>query len=279
MQHINGAAVSANPLGDCKFSDQGGSQNKRDVGYEAEDVHPKLVYLAMNFSVFTVSNDKLCSERISGSVEGCDYHGRLDAVTAAKFQKQAGLHGIDVQPQDRLVVGGGVAPALISYNVTCFGWSVEENHQSVCTELQQPWEEEQLLAAAIALSPAKLAAKSGSYVAAALSAGGAEQLVAAATTLSRAELVDKPHHYLLAMARASEQCDGADGVTDGIYKGFAGSPKHVLADYIVETRQIRQGELLAKQQGRAPGELLAEQQGEILLLLAKQQGEMQSTLH
>jgi hypothetical protein len=53
----------------------------------------------------------------------------------------------------------------------------------------------------------------------------------------------------------------------------------MLADYIVETRQIRQGELLAKQQGRRLGELLAEQQGEILLLLAKQQGEMQSTLH
>jgi hypothetical protein len=55
---------------------------------------------------------------------------------------------------------------------------------------------EQLLAAAIALSPAKLAAKSGSYVAAALSTGGAEQLVAAATTLSRAELVDKSYMYL-----------------------------------------------------------------------------------
>ena len=91
--------------------------------------------------------------------------------------------------------------------------------------------------------------------------------MAAATTLSRAELVDKPHHYLLAMARASEQCDGADGVTDGIYKGFAGSTKHVLADYIVKTRQIRQGELLANQQGEL-GALLAKQQGEIQLLLA-----------
>jgi hypothetical protein len=61
----------------------------------------------------------------------------------------------------------------------------------------------------------------------------------------------------------------------GIYKNFAGSTKQVLAGYyIVKTRQIRQGELLAKQQGL--GELLAEQQGEILLLLAKQQGEMQS---
>jgi hypothetical protein len=123
---------------------------------------------------------------------------------------------------------------------------------------------EQLLAAAITLSPAKLAAKSGSYVAAALSAGGAEQLVAAATTLSRAELVDKPYMYLHAMARASERCAGADGVTDGIYKGFTGSTKQVLADYIVK---IRQGELLANQQGRL-GALLAKQQGEIQLLLA-----------
>jgi hypothetical protein len=113
---------------------------------------------------------------------------------------------------------------------------------------------EQLLAAVITLSPEKLPAKPGSYVAAALSAGGAEQLVAAATTLSRAELVDK-------------RCDGANGVTDGIYKGFEASTKQELADYIVKTRQIRQGELLANQQGR-PGALLAEQQGEIQLLLA-----------
>ena len=35
----------------------------------------------------------------------------------------------------------------------------------------------------------------------------------------------------------------------GIYKGFEGSTKQELADYIVKTRQIRQGELLAKQQG------------------------------
>jgi hypothetical protein len=49
----------------------------------------------MNFSVFTVSNDKLCSERGSGSDEGYDYHGRLNAATAAKFQRQAGSHGID----------------------------------------------------------------------------------------------------------------------------------------------------------------------------------------
>jgi hypothetical protein len=103
------------------------------------------------------------------------------------------------------------------------------------------------------LSPVELAAKPGSYVWAALSAGGAEQLVAAATTLSRAELVDKPHHYLLAMARASERRAGADGVTDGIYKGFVGSTRQVLADYIVKTRQIRQKELLAKQQGGARG--------------------------
>jgi hypothetical protein len=125
---------------------------------------------------------------------------------------------------------------------------------------------EQLLAAAITLSPAKLAAQPGSYVAAALSAGGAEQLVAAATTLSRAELVDKSYMHLYAMARASERCAGADGVTDGIYKGFLGSTKQVLADYIVKTRQIRQGELLAKQQGRL-GALLAKQQGEIQLLV------------
>jgi hypothetical protein len=64
---------------------------------------------------------------------------RLNAVTAAKFKKQAGSHGIDVQPQGRPVVGGDLAPALISYNATCFGRSVEENHQSVCTELQQRW--------------------------------------------------------------------------------------------------------------------------------------------
>jgi hypothetical protein len=111
-------------------------------------------------------------------------------------------------------------------------------------------------------------------VAAALSAGGAEQLVAAATTLSRAELVDKPYLYLQAMARAFERCAGADGVTDGIYKGFTGSTKQMLADYIVKPRQIRQGELLANQQGRL-GALLAKQQGETQLLLAKQQGEIQ----
>jgi hypothetical protein len=34
------------------------------------------------------------------------------------------------------------APALISFNATCFGRSVEENHQAVCTELHQPWEED-----------------------------------------------------------------------------------------------------------------------------------------
>jgi hypothetical protein len=41
----------------------------------------------------------------------------------------------------------------------------------------------------------------------------------------------------------------------------------VLADYIVKTRQIRQGELLANQQGRL-GALLVRQQGETQLLLA-----------
>ena len=60
-------------------------------------------------------------------------------MAAAAFQKLAGSHGIDVQPQGRPVVGGDEAPALISYNVTCFGRSVEQNHQSVCTELYQPW--------------------------------------------------------------------------------------------------------------------------------------------
>jgi hypothetical protein len=123
------------------LSDQGGSQNKKDVGYEAQDVKPKLVYLTLNFSAFTVSNDTLCSERISGSDGGCDYHARLNAAKSAEFKGQAGSHGIDVLPRGRLVVGGDVAPALISYNVTCFGRSVEENHQSVCTELHQPWEE------------------------------------------------------------------------------------------------------------------------------------------
>ena len=98
--------------------------------------------------------------------------------------------------------------------------------------------------------------------------------MAAATTLSREELVDKPYNYLYAMASAPERCAGADGVTDGIYKGFRGSIKQVLAEYIVKTRQIRQGELLANQQGRL-GALLAKQQGEIQLLLAKQQGEIQ----
>jgi hypothetical protein len=75
------------------------------------------------------------------------------------------------------------------------------------------------------------------------------------------------------MARASERCAGADGVMGGIYKNFAGSTKQVLAGYyIVKTRQIRQGELLAKQQGR-PGELLAKQQGETQLLLSIQRKE------
>jgi hypothetical protein len=61
-----------------------------------------------------------------------------------------------------------------------------------------------VLAAANTLSPVELAAKPGSYVWAAKSAGRAEKLVAAATTLSPAELLAKSHNYLLAMARASE---------------------------------------------------------------------------
>ena len=142
MERIDGAAVSANLLGECMHQDGRCSQNKRDVGYGTQDVHPKLVFLAMNFSVFTVSNDKLCSKRISGSDGGYDYHARLSAVDAAKFKKQAGSPGIDVQPQGRPVVGGDLAPALISYNVTCFGPSVEKNHQSVCRELQRPWQED-----------------------------------------------------------------------------------------------------------------------------------------
>jgi hypothetical protein len=66
------------------------------------------------------------------------------------------------------------------------------------------------------------------------------------------------------MARASERCAGADGVTDVIYWNIY-STKQVVADYIVKTRQISQGELLAKQQGGL-GALLAKQQGEIQLL-------------
>jgi hypothetical protein len=162
MKHIKGAAVSANPLGDCIFSDQGGSQNKRDVGYKAQDVKPKLVYLTLNFSVFTTSNDKLCSERGSGSGEGYDYHARLNAATAAKLQIQAGLHGIDVQPQGRPVVVGDLAPALISYNATCFGPSVKVNHQAVCTELHQPWvEDEKYPALRVAAEAARIRARPG----------------------------------------------------------------------------------------------------------------------
>jgi hypothetical protein len=98
--------------------------------------------LHLNFSVFTASNDKLCSEGGSSSGEGYDYHARLNAAKAAKLQIQAGLHGIDVQPQGRPVVGEDEAPALIYINATFFGRSVEENHQAVCTELRQPWEED-----------------------------------------------------------------------------------------------------------------------------------------
>jgi hypothetical protein len=125
-------------------------------------VKPKLVYLTLNFSVFTTSNDQLCSERGSGSGEGYDYHARLNAATAAKFQKQAGSHGINVQPQGRPVVGGDEAPALISYNATCFGPSVKANHQAVCTELHQPWEEDkEYPAMRAAMEAARIRARPG----------------------------------------------------------------------------------------------------------------------
>ena len=155
------------------------------------------------------------------------------AATAAKLQKQAGLHGIDVQPQDRLVVGGGVAPALISYNVTCFGPSVEGNHQSVCAELQRPWQEDKeypamraaMEAARIRALPggaddkqlaadggpeadgaAQRVAKQREYQSyskhIAMEAGGAEQLLAAVITLSPAKLAAKSCSYVAAALSA-----------------------------------------------------------------------------
>ena len=87
MERIDGGAVSANLLGECMYHDPTGSQNKRNVGDGPQDVKPKVVFLARNLSVITTSNAKLCSERsIRG--EGCDYHGRLNAATAAELQEQ-----------------------------------------------------------------------------------------------------------------------------------------------------------------------------------------------
>jgi hypothetical protein len=63
MDRIDGGAVSANLLGECMCSDPGGSRNKRNVGDGHQDVKPKVVFLARNLSVITVSNAKLCSER------------------------------------------------------------------------------------------------------------------------------------------------------------------------------------------------------------------------
>jgi hypothetical protein len=67
----------------------------------------------------------------------------LDAATAAELQEQgASQQDIDVQPQNRCVVGEKRAPAIFSFNVTTFGPSVEKNHLKVCTELQRPWQED-----------------------------------------------------------------------------------------------------------------------------------------
>jgi hypothetical protein len=120
----------------------GGSRIQRDVGDGLQDVKPKVVFLARNLSVITASNAKLCSERIRRVREGHDYHGRLNAATAAELQEQGASQDTDVQPQDRCVVGEDRAPAIFSFNVTTFGPSVEENHLTVCTELQRPWQED-----------------------------------------------------------------------------------------------------------------------------------------
>ena len=139
MDRIDGGAVSANLLGECMHPDREGSQNKRDVGDGPQDVKPKVVFLARNLSVITVSNAKLCSERSIRGEEGHDYHGRLNAKTAVEL---LAAEDIDVQPQDRCVVGEDIAPAIFSFNVTTFGTSVEANHLRVCTELQRPWKED-----------------------------------------------------------------------------------------------------------------------------------------
>jgi hypothetical protein len=141
MDRMAGGAVSANLLGECMHPDRAGARrlsSKRNVGDGPHDVKPKVVFLARNFSVITVSNAKLCSERcIRG--EGYDYHGRLDAKTAVEL---LAAEDIDVQPQGRCVVGEHIAPAIFSFNVTTFGPSVEKNHLEVCTELQRPWQED-----------------------------------------------------------------------------------------------------------------------------------------
>jgi hypothetical protein len=62
MKDLKGAAVSANLLGDFILSDPKGSQNKRDVRWLWHSrcaPEAGVGYLAMNFSAFTASNDKL----------------------------------------------------------------------------------------------------------------------------------------------------------------------------------------------------------------------------
>jgi hypothetical protein len=148
MERIDGGAVSANLLGECIDHDPGGSQNKRNVGDGPQDVKPKVVFLARNLSVITISNAKLCSERSIRGGEGRDYHGRLNAEGASYWSSRAlqeqgaSQQDIDVQPQNRCVVGEDIAPAIFSFNVTTFGPSVEKNHLEVCTELQRPWQED-----------------------------------------------------------------------------------------------------------------------------------------
>jgi hypothetical protein len=63
----------------------------------------------------------------------------LNAKTAVEL---LAAEDIDVQPQDRCVVGEDIAPAIFSFNVTTFGPSVEAYHLRVCTELQRPWKED-----------------------------------------------------------------------------------------------------------------------------------------
>jgi hypothetical protein len=68
--------------------------------------------------------------------------------------------------------------------------------------------------------------------------------------LSPAKLAAKSHEFLVAMASASAGVD----VPGHIYT----STKQVLAAYIVQLRQIRPGELLAKQRGEIQLLLLAQ---------------------
>ena len=81
-------------------------------------------------------------------------------------------------------------------------------------------------------------------------AGGEEQVLVAANTLLPAELAVKSHEYLVAMASASAGVD----VPGHIYT----STKQVLAAYIMQIRQIRLEELLAKQRGKIQLLLLAQ---------------------